>query len=154
MFPARRGLQRLDHSRRLEPEVQKASARDLDFVAPLAGFQFGNHVAGHLARVKFPGLSQGDQGVRLVITEPGVRTGSDQDRRGVGIGQNGSHGLLQALFDERVGEHGKTTGPLDYWTTGPRSYMYRVSVREDPGRLGARRLRRFKVRTFAALGMI
>ena len=106
MFAARGGLQGLGQRRRFEPEIQEAGAGDLHLLATIADLKFGDHVGGQLARVQFPGLGQRHERVGLVIAELRVRARADQHRGNVSVRQDGSHRLLEALFDEFVGEHG------------------------------------------------
>ena len=99
MIAASGRLQRLGQRRVLEPEIQEARARDLDWLAPFRNVELRDHVGGQLPRIHFPRFRQRHQRVALVVAELRVRTRPDENRRDVGIGKDGADGLLQSLFD-------------------------------------------------------
>ena len=104
MLTAERGLQRLRHGLCFETKVQEARARDLDLLAPLADFKLGQDIRGELARIHLPRLGDGHQGVRLVIAELRIGTGTDEERSRVGIRKNGGDGDAKFVFENLV-EH-------------------------------------------------
>ena len=106
MFAARGGFERFCEGGCSEGEIKEAGTGDFDFVAPFGDIEFGEDVGGELARVHFARLGQGHQGVALVIAEFRVGGGADQDGGGVGVGEDGADGLLQADFDLFMRKHG------------------------------------------------
>src|SRR5215472_1844026 len=105
MLAARRRLERPRQRRGLEPEIKEASSSHLNLLAAVAHVELAEDISRELARVQFPGLGQRHQRIGLVVAELGIRARPDQNRGNIGIGQNGAHGSLQALFDEQVWEH-------------------------------------------------
>ena len=105
VFPARGTLKGLGQRGRFEAEVQETRAGDLHRGASIGDIQFGDHVRGQLARIQFPGLGERHQCIGLVIAKLGVRAWADQNSGNISVRQYSSHCLLEALFDEFVGEH-------------------------------------------------
>lgn len=91
----------------LQPNIQKARAGDIHFLANLRDVQFGQHVRGQLARIHFARLGQRHQGVALVIAKFGIGTGAHQYGGDVRIRQNGMDGCVQGEFYFFMRQHGE-----------------------------------------------
>ena len=105
MFAARRGLKRLDHYGRFQPEIQEARAGDFSLFAKFRNIEFGQHVRGKLARIHFPRLGQRHQRVALVIAKFGIGARTDKNHGGVSFRQNRANGGLKLQFNLFVRQH-------------------------------------------------
>ena len=92
-----------------QAEIQKTRAGDFHRLAPFGDIQLCRHVGRQLARIHFSRLGQAHQRVGLIIAEARVGARTHQHYGGVGVRQDGGHGLLQPLFENFV-KHGRS-GP-------------------------------------------
>ena len=90
-----------------ETEIQEPGTGNLHFFARVGQIQFGEHIGGELARIEFPGLGEGHQGVALVITKFGFGTGADENDGDIRIRQNRQNGGLQANLNLFMRQHGE-----------------------------------------------
>jgi len=69
MLAARGGLQNFFQRGIFQPEIQEAGAGDFYFFAEVGNIQFGERVAGKLARIGFANIGERYQGVGLVVAK-------------------------------------------------------------------------------------
>jgi hypothetical protein len=105
MFAVRRGLKRLDHYGRFQPEIEEARSGDFHLLTQIIDVEFRQHIGGKLARIYFSRLGERHERVALVIAEFRVGTGPNQNNGRVSIRYDCTDSGLELQFNLFVRQH-------------------------------------------------